>query len=447
MSIAPVSAHVPLWFPSSPIHALRVKRPVVISLLVLVVAAFGYALHALLALRFAAGDVYPAYSSLRADPLGSRALFESLELLPRLEAQRLLGPLPEGRTGSTLLLLGCDLTTFHDVPESDAVEIETFAHNGGRVVVTFAPERTIPLRASARIAPTNRPPKMRRGAPAPKTPPAPGTAGPVTGEVSLRQRWGFDVEYVALKFDGAGVAKPEVVERAEEAPATLPENLNWHTSAVFRPPASDWKTLYRRGDKPVILERTWGRGSLVLVADSFPFSNEALRSERQTGLIRWVLGEARLVLFDETHLGIEETPGVATLARRYRLHGLAFGLIALAGLFVWRTVPSFLPRAADPNSDGAELAGRESAAGFVNLLRRGLQPAEIFDACAAEWRKTAAAAGLPASRLEAVRARLESEATRPPETRDPVAAYRDIAALLARRPVSRPISPEDRTRT
>ena len=44
-------------------------------------------------------------------------------------------------------------------------------------------------------------------------------------------------------------------------------------------------------------------------------------------------------------------------------------------------------------------------------------------------------------------ARLEAEATRPPEARDPVAAYRDIAELLARRPVSRPVSPEDRTRT
>ena len=40
---------------------------------------FLYGVTKLLALRFEEGDVYPAYSSLRYDPLGTRALYESLE--------------------------------------------------------------------------------------------------------------------------------------------------------------------------------------------------------------------------------------------------------------------------------------------------------------------------------------------------------------------------------
>ena len=35
-------------------------------------------------LRFEQGDIYPAYSSLRADPLGTKVFYESLETLPGL---------------------------------------------------------------------------------------------------------------------------------------------------------------------------------------------------------------------------------------------------------------------------------------------------------------------------------------------------------------------------
>ena len=39
-------------------------------------------------LRFQAGDVYPAYSSLRSDPLGSRAFYRSLQNLNKAAVSR-----------------------------------------------------------------------------------------------------------------------------------------------------------------------------------------------------------------------------------------------------------------------------------------------------------------------------------------------------------------------
>ncbi len=39
-------------------------------------------------LRFQAGDIYPAYSSLRSDPLGTRAFYESLAKFDHLNIQR-----------------------------------------------------------------------------------------------------------------------------------------------------------------------------------------------------------------------------------------------------------------------------------------------------------------------------------------------------------------------
>ena len=46
---------------------------------VVIVSGFMFGVLKLFLLRFEAGDVYPSYSSLRSDPLGSRAFYSSLE--------------------------------------------------------------------------------------------------------------------------------------------------------------------------------------------------------------------------------------------------------------------------------------------------------------------------------------------------------------------------------
>src|ERR1700727_2548895 len=51
-------------------------------------AVFACGLALLFELRFAHGDVYPAYSSLRADPLGTMAFYEGLSKIPGLSVRR-----------------------------------------------------------------------------------------------------------------------------------------------------------------------------------------------------------------------------------------------------------------------------------------------------------------------------------------------------------------------
>jgi hypothetical protein len=43
---------------------------------------------------------------------------------------------------------------------------------------------------------------------------------------------------------------------------------------------SNWRVLYERGGYPVLIERVFGSGSIVLCSDSYFLSNEALRRER-----------------------------------------------------------------------------------------------------------------------------------------------------------------------
>src|SRR5213075_1763299 len=127
-------------------------------------------------------------------------------------------------------------------------------------------------------------------------------------------------------------------------------------------------------------ERKFGSGSLVLSADSFFVSNDALRNERHPKLLAWLAAPNTTVLFDETHLGVLETPGLAALVRKYRLHGLVVGLALLAGLFVWKNTTSFVPAYDEDivETRNDAVAGRDSAAGFVNLLRRGISSSEVL---------------------------------------------------------------------
>ena len=60
----------------------------------------------LLGIQFADGGAYPAYSSLRSDPLGAKLLYDTLALVPGASVGRNYLPLEYlGGTGATVLLL------------------------------------------------------------------------------------------------------------------------------------------------------------------------------------------------------------------------------------------------------------------------------------------------------------------------------------------------------
>ena len=197
------------------------------------------------------------------------------------------------------------------------------------------------------------------------------------------------------------------------------------------------RTLYARvvgtNDYPVLIERPMGKGSLVLAADGFPFSNEALLRDRHPALLAWFVGASRHVVFDETHLGVSDDPGVAALARKYRLHGLAAALLLLAGLFIWKNTVSFVPPHAEQlaRERGDQVQGRDSATGFINLLSRHVPPAEIMKLCLEQWNTHAAHTRKPSrEKLEAMQRLIDAENALEPRQRNPVATYRKFCEIL-----------------
>ena len=417
--------------------------------------AFVLGIIQLFQVRFEQGDVYPPYSSLRADPLGAMALFESLERMPGVVVRRdfsARNQLPESRD-TTYLHLAADAADWRWMPDSLVKEIEGFLTRGGRLVITCKPETTgntffsrTASRSHGTNSPIARPKKGDKGNPAedPLKPHKPGEGNDDEEEnlarrINLQDRWGFGVTHERLPQGEDDAAAPVTVTNISHS--NLPSVLAWHSATLFTSLSTNWQVLYMRGSNAVVIERRFGSGSVVLASDSFFVSNEALLSDRHADLLAWLVGPNRLVVFDEAHLGVVEEPGVATLMRRYRLHGLIAGLALLMGLFVWKNSLSLVPppkRAQDYHF----IAGRDSALGFVNLLRRSIPTGEILKVCYEQWAKSAAARpDLGPSRIEQAKQAVEAEISKSALERNPVAAYQQISKALKPGVPAAPASP------
>ena len=300
------------------------NKPVVFAVILAVVFVAG--LTQLFLLRFESGDVYPDYSSLRSDPQGTRALFESLRLLPGIEVSRYTRPLSILKDfDGTLFYLGVS-------PKSKFEEARKLADAGARVVVGFIP---------------------------PEKP-------------------------------------PEKAQRLFEEVKT-------------------------------------GKGSLVILHNCYWVSNEAMVRNRNPDLLAELIGPSQRIIFDESHLGVNESGSLMALARKYGLTGFALAVLLTLALYLWKNstslLPPFVPSRDREGVNSFPVRGRDSNAGFVNLLRRSVPRASLIAAAYEQWRTTIAMnRHYSESKLQIV----EQAA----KERDAVAAYRKIAGILRQRETS-----------
>ena len=303
-----------------------------IILLLLLGGGFLLGLFALFSLRFSGGDVFPPYSSLRADPLGTKALFEALAALPPRNVRRNYRPLNRyrPRPGETLLLLGSERHLLGAAGEKSRRRIEELGEGGARGVVAFAP--------------FSRPRESGK----PSTAPCGKEAGRKKTAAEDTRKSGWDLALAWPEKNGAeapGKARPV----ASDVPAgTLPS----HSAVSFRG-GNEWRTLYATADGAVVVERAFGSGSVVLLAESYLLSNEAMRFDRHPPFLAWLIGPATAVVFDESHLGITDSGGIMKLARRFGLHWFFVALLPLAALRAWHIGVPLVP----PPQDDAEPAG------------------------------------------------------------------------------------------
>jgi hypothetical protein len=395
----------------------------------------------LFALRMEGGDVYPRYSTLRADPLGAKVFAEALSELPGLEVRRSFRvPARAEKTAATWFFLGVERSEFEarkSLPEGVAL--------GSRAVFTFVPseagEKEARKPRAAKPAPRSK--KNESAKPGNATPaPAKGGSTPAPGKdenrdepeersgaVDLGELWGVKV----LVRPGK---KYEAFNRPAELQAKefdLEPQVPWHSATYFAQLVPAWRVIYSCQGEPVLIQRPWGDGAVVLASDSVFLSNEALRGEslhavgRTPKLLAWLAGANRRIVFDEEHHGIREQPGVASLIRKYRLEGVIAGLVLLMLLFAWQQAQPFNPGPVSRREGVEVVSGRSAGEGLITLLRRSIPAGKLLEICLSEWKKSGAGTPPERARLEAAWASVEASAGKEKAV---VQSYRALAAAL-----------------
>jgi hypothetical protein len=439
------------------LHKNKTIAGIVMALLLLL---FGFGVTHLFVLRFESGDVYPAYSSLRSDPLGTRALYASLANLDNVKVGRnyVFRESSSFEPQTTLFYLGASAGDFDSVPEAMIAVFDHLTQSGGRLVLSFLP---VTRKHDKEAPPTSDPEQdavkpeadtgkkddsrdkpigdenRSAGRSPKKTKSPPGVNGDRRSKknepgrmVSIKEHWGLDMafkEMMPVKDD-----KRLAIDAASSRRG-LPPFISWHSNLYFELFDDAWQTLYSFDGLPLIVERSYGKGSIVVCADSYFMSNEALLSERHTRLLVWLIGGHANLVFDEAHLGLYKQPSVAQLVRHYRFHWFFAALAVLALLFVWKSAVYFIPPLTENNMNGAEVVSeKDYTQGLIALLRRNFTGNQILPICAREWEQTFKKnRRIPAATFEQVKGLAGSGATDSKQSKDPVNAYQKISKLIA----------------
>jgi len=360
-------------------------------------------------MRFQSGDIYPVYSSLRTDPLGTKAYYEALAAMPGLSVSRNYKPLPKLEGNATLLLLGVNGYAADSIEDAEVKTFESFVSGGGRLVMTF-----LPSRGGAQEKEIEN--KERRKLPEKKR------------TVSLAQRWGFKLSSLTPERG----TKPEAVSMANEY--QLPASIIWHSIVSFDVLDAGWETIYTSAEKPVMIERRYGKGTIVLATDTYFASNEAILKDRHSNLLAWLAGPRKSIVFDETHNGIFENPGITSLFRKYGLHGVFAGFLILGVLFIWKNSISLVPRHAKEDDESDNITtGRDHLSGFISLLRRNVPPREVLSVCVQEWEKGLRKGAVSKEKIERIEKEVEAFRERSVRSELQIDTYKSITKILSER--------------
>lgn len=343
----------------------------------------------LLVLRTRGGDMYPPYSSLRADPLGTMAFYQSLANLKGLTVSRhyqSLGRLQSSHD-TTLFYLGTPAKTLFSSYRGQGDgwdhQLQRLTSNGARVVISLIPPRQ---KKALKFRPSEQKPKPGASKAKNGSLQADQTPMPPFGNLTLKS------DATLKKADGARLA-PGI----RQADAPYPTQIPWHSTWYFDVGASPWRVLYQIRNRPVMIQQPMGDGMVILLTDAFLLSNEALRDARHPQFLVGLLGSNAQIVFDEAHLGINKRPGVAALARQNRLHWPLAGIIVLVLLYIWKNA---MPLTPPPQSDEwttpsatagsfrLNRASQDYTQGLISLLDRHLGKSKILKTYVDQWLQT-----------------------------------------------------------
>ena len=121
------------------------RKPLLsLILALLLVGGFVYGVTRLFLLRYEVGDVYPEYSSLRSDPLGTKAIADALDALPNVDIQRNFKPLPKLQADKPVTLVYTGVPNYAVWTQPELAKFDSLVVSGSRAVrATRPPVRVV----------------------------------------------------------------------------------------------------------------------------------------------------------------------------------------------------------------------------------------------------------------------------------------------------------------
>ena len=366
-------------------------RIIAYIMITLMAALFAFVGFQMLRVRAEVNGVYPEYSSFRADPRGYRILFETLSRLESVQVDRFEQPLTDlpSSAGKILVLAGLQPG---GLPADQTKLLDSWMSSGGTLLVTFS---SLQIERNERNLENNSDQQEN------KSPRA---------EVGMSDDWGIRIfhskQYLTSKLQSN----------------LFPNELSWAGHLFIDPTKADWEVIAKAQELPIVLQRKFGAGKLVLLADSYPLSNVALAAHRNAELVSWLFPQHSAVLFDESHFGIVNHPGIMGMARRYGLDGAFVAILGLGLLYLWASRYTLNPVARTRSKADIAVKGVGGNEIFTNLLRRTLPAKDLCTICLQIWKQKGVTNPVK-------QARLESRLNSLPPTTSQVERYNQIVKL------------------
>ncbi len=326
------------------------------------------------------GRQFARHSTLSGGRDGTKALFEAFRRLPGVEAVRHYRGFDRlGGGGNTALFYLGDTSGDAPTDNATAEKIAKFLESGGRLILACtgpAEAQTVwddPSDEEVEAKKEDAPEDTRKKAAKHKEPAA------LPHAVDLASLWGF-----GIRTDGKGSCGL----RREAGLPRLPADIPGTENIRFTAQKPQWRVVYGTPGAAAVMERPWGRGSIVLTITGY-MENQELAKNRRAELLAWLAGGRRRLLFEESHLGNAEEVGVSTLVREYGLQGLAAAGLLVAALFLWRRLSRLLPPHEEAEEKAYASQGRDATAAFRNLLRRSVTPGRLPAVCLEQWLRSA----------------------------------------------------------
>ncbi|MBF0432631.1 MAG: hypothetical protein HQK83_15205 [Fibrobacteria bacterium] len=364
------------------------------------------------------GLMFPPYSSLSSEPTGLRGLYESLVRLGTSKVERSFVPLHkmDETTGCTHIVAGMPINALNLLPKHVYASLDSSVKNGAKLVIANPTPtgffNSIMLDAQdSNSHKSNQHSQDSTGEPVDNAG-VPGIDSGDTGKgvsqlserdslaqenikktfmdaimqnmINVYEQWELSMHVLPFAKDSTG--KRRSFAWAYSTNPDYTDSVRWLSPWYFELDTIDWKVLYARDDKPVIISRSYGEGEIILSTDSYLFTNEALAYDPAPGLLHYLTGTKERIVFHETQLGMVKEKNLFALLNRYHLLGFLIAVFVLLLLYIWKSAfPLITLR--ERNSGETILQDEQAeASGMYNLIVGALQKKDIIRECVEQWK-------------------------------------------------------------